>query len=205
MFTGIVKFIGKVTELSKSADKDLLINIKIQNTPQGFFQSLDIGCSISCNGICLTLLEKKSTSDIEVKFEASQETISKTNLKNWQVGDMVNIEPSLKIGDELGGHLVSGHVDDVTKIQSISQKDSSYIFLLSIPQSLKKFISSKGSIVLNGVSLTINKVNENSFEVNLINHSFKNTTFQDAKIGDKVNLEIDMIARYLNNLISHDK
>jgi riboflavin synthase len=203
MFTGIIKFTGEIKNLLKPTGKDLAIYINIKNTPQFFFQSLEIGCSISCNGICLTLLKKDfpATQNIELKFEASSETISKTNLKNWKIGDLINIEPSLKIGDELGGHLVSGHVDGVTKIQSITKKDSSHVIVFSNPQDLKKFISSKGSIVLNGVSLTINEVKQDSFEINLIDHTFKNTNFHNAQIGTIVNLEIDMIARYLDNLI----
>lgn len=207
MFTGIVKFIGEITNLSKTNNKDLTISLNIKETEKIFFESLKIGCSIACNGICLTLLEKDFSQQhkTRVKFEISNETTSKTNVRNWQVGDIVNIEPSLKIGDELGGHLVSGHIDDISKILSIIQKDSSHIFSFSIPQRLKRFISTKGSIVLNGVSLTINEVKKNSFEVNLINHTLKNTNFQNAKIGDLVNLEVDMIARYLDNLIPNEK
>jgi len=207
MFTGIIKFLGTLKTLSKKNDRDLLIEIDIENNKNNPLPSLEIGCSISCNGACLTLIEKISKEDksITLKFEASAETISKTNIKNWQIKDLINIEPSLKIGDELGGHLVSGHVDGLCEVKSISKKNSSYIFTFSKPSEFKKFISQKGSIVLNGVSLTINEVNTDSFVINIIDHTIKKTNFQNTKIGDQINLEIDMIARYLDNLTNYDQ
>lgn len=200
MFTGIITHIGSVKKLSHLANQDLLIEIEL-NFPND--RSFEIGCSIACNGICLTLVNKNSTT---IFFQASPETLAKTNLKHWKINDKINIEFALRIGDELGGHLVSGHVDAKVKIKDIRQINSdSHKFTFEIPKDLKKFIAPKGSIVLNGVSLTINEVLENSFNINIIKHTFDHTNFSNLKIGDEVNLEVDLIARYLNQLMNHEK
>ncbi|MCE3254564.1 MAG: riboflavin synthase [Rickettsiaceae bacterium] len=196
MFTGIVTDIASVKTLSLANNQDLLISLEFDKVGE-----LKIGCSISCNGACLTLVKQENN---ELFFQASPETLDKTNIKSWKIGDKINIEFALKMGDELGGHLVSGHVDDVAKILNIkSLNNDSWQFAVAMPKDLKQFIAPKGSIVLNGVSLTVNDVLDDSFLVNIIRHTFDHTNFSNLKIGDYLNLEIDLIARYLKRIINH--
>jgi riboflavin synthase len=201
VFTGIINHIGTIEDIVKNPSCDLVLVIKLPN--KNINRNLDIGCSIACSGICLTLLKKQENEDFfYLEFGVSDETVSKTNISSWRIGDKINIEFALRMGDELGGHMVSGHIDSVALIKSIKKISDSYEIIFEFPSHLKKFIASKGSIVLNGVSLTINEVDKNSFSINLIEHSFLNTNFNNARVGNRVNLEIDMIARYLNQLIS---
>jgi riboflavin synthase len=199
MFTGIITHIGKVENIVSCKNHDLSISISIPN--QNLNRNLDIGCSISCCGICLTLTKKTNHQDsIILSFEVSQETVEKTNISHWAKNQEINLEFSLRAGDELGGHLVSGHIDNTALINKISQIDDSYQFLIGIPPNLEKFICQKGSITLDGVSLTVNEVTNGEFSVNIIKHTFENTNFHSKKIGDRLNLEIDNIARYLQRL-----
>ena len=204
MFTGIITHIGQITQLNQSPQQDLVVEIAIQDN--NLKRNLNIGCSIACNGICLTLIAKElQDKQILLKFQASAETQNKTNISSWQIGDLINIEFSLRAGDELGGHMVLGHVDDVSEILDIKTSDESWIFQFKIPQSVSHHISKKGSITINGTSLTVNNVNENYFDVTIIPHTFANTNFSNSKIGDIVNIEIDMIARYLEKLVNKNK
>lgn len=204
MFTGIINYIGTVESLAQKPDHDLLLLIKLPN--KNIHHKLELGCSIACSGICLTLIKKHEKDQfLYLDFSVSHETAKKTNILSWRVGTKINVEFSLRMGDEFGGHMVSGHVDAVVKIKSISKIFDSHEITFEFPSEFRKFISPKGSITLNGVSLTVNQVKENNFSVNLIEHSFDNTNFHNAKIGDKVNLEVDMIARYLNQLLAHEK
>lgn len=199
MFTGIITHLGKVSALDFNQKKDLLLKI---TTFSKINRKLEIGCSIACNGICLTLISKKKFfKKTTLAFQASDETLQKTNLQNWKISDEINLEFALRAGDELGGHMVLGHVDDVAQIKSITPIKDSQQFIFSAKKDLMKFISAKGSITLNGISLTINEVGESDFAVNLIPHTIENTSFKTAKIGDFVNLEIDAIARYLAKLM----
>ena len=201
MFTGIINHIAIIESLTKNPDSDLLLSVKLPN--KNINHNLDLGCSIACSVICLTLIQKHQEENyFLLNFSVSRETISKTAVLSWYVGAKINIEFSLKIGDELGGHMVSGHIDGVAVIKSMKKILDSHEINFEFPPELKKFISPKGSIVLNGVSLTVNQVSYNDFSVNLIKHSFDYTNFHDAKVGDKVNLEIDIIARYLNQLLN---
>jgi len=204
VFTGIIKFLGQINFLKQEEDEDLTISILIDNYLPNLYKSLKIGCSIACSGVCLTLIRKNipCSEKIELIFQASDETKNKTTIKNWLVEDLVNVELSLKIGDEIGGHMVSGHIDEISQIKDIIKNKDSHIFIFSLPENVKKFISKKGSIVLNGVSLTINDVGNQKFSVNIIKHSFENTNFHLLKINDYVNLEIDTIARYLNKIVN---
>jgi riboflavin synthase len=199
MFTGIITNLGKIEELKFSAKKDCLIKISAKKIAE---RSLQNGCSIACNGICLTLVKKEISAQKNIFFfQASEETCKKTNVKNWKIGDIVNLEFSLKVGDELGGHMVLGHVDATAKIKAIEPIKDSHKFTFEAPKDLLKFIAPKGSIVLNGVSLTVNEVQKNLFTINIIPHSFTHTNFQNLQIGDLVNLEIDVIARYLQKAL----
>jgi riboflavin synthase len=205
MFTGIITSLGVVESVKVSNKKDLLLQISAPKNQ--IKRQLEIGCSIACNGICLTLVEKKTpkeNSDIKIifSFQASQETCAKSTLANWQIGQLVNLEFALRMGDELGGHMVLGHVDSTCKISAIKRIKDSHQFTFVAPKNLMKFIAPKGSITLNGVSLTINKVKANSFDVNLIWHTLENTAFKNAKIGDEINLEIDAMARYAAKLLN---
>ena len=199
MFTGIITHQGTIKNISFNDSRDIFLVIEIEK--RKIFRKLKIGCSIACNGICLTLISQKIIDEnIELYFQSSQETADKTTINSWKINHKVNIEFAMKLNDEFGGHMVLGHVDDVAKIINILAIKESWRFDFSIPNHLKKFISPKGSITINGTSLTINAVNNDFFSVNIINHTMKNTTFQFAKIDDLVNIEIDTIARYLYQL-----
>jgi riboflavin synthase len=199
MFTGIITNLATVEALDSNNKKDALI--KISTLKSGITRKLEIGCSIAISGICLTLIEKKiSGKKIIFSFQASKETCQKTNLQNWEVGDLVNLEFAMRVGDELGGHMVLGHVDGLAKITAIKKIKDSHQFILSTENKLMKFIAGKGSVTLDGVSLTVNEVNKNSFSINIIQHTWQNTVFKNAAIGDFVNLEIDAIARYAYKL-----
>ncbi len=191
MFTGIITHLGKISELKKNPKKDLLLKISVVGKIN---RKLAIGCSIACNGICLTLIEQKKSL---LSFQASNETCEKTTLENWKIGEEINLEFALRAGDELGGHMVLGHVDGTAKILAIQPIKDSKKFTFSTKKELMKFIAEKGSVTLNGASLTVNEVKKNSFSVNLIPHTIANTAFKDAAVNDFINLEIDVIARYV--------
>jgi len=191
MFTGIITHLGKISELKKNPKKDLLLKISVVGKIN---RKLVIGCSIACNGICLTLIEQKKSL---LSFQASRETCEKTTLENWKIGEEINLEFALRAGDELGGHMVLGHVDGTAKILTIQPIKDSKKFTFSTKKELMKFIAEKGSVTLNGASLTVNKVEKNSFSVNLIPHTIANTAFKNAAVNDFINLEIDVIARYV--------
>ena len=199
MFTGIITNLGKIQSLDFNDKKDLLIEI---STPKDQIKrNLEIGCSISCNGICLTLTEKKTSDlDIILSFYASDETLQKTNLKSLAINDIINLEFAMQMGDEFGGHMVLGHVDDLAKIISIKEIKDSHQFTFETKNNLMKFIAKKGSATINGASLTVNEIKNNNFEINIIKHTLENTNFNQLKTGDLVNLEIDMVARYLERL-----
>lgn len=199
MFTGIITNLGIVESLKTNSKKDLLVEISTKNIAK---RKLEIGCSIACNGICLTLISKKKSGAKNIfAFQASKETLNKATLKNWQIGDLINLEFALRMGDELGGHLVSGHIDGSAKITEIKTIKDSHKFTFTPEKHLLKFIAAKGSITIDGTSLTVNEVTKTSFSVNLISHTIKNTNFKNAKIGSEVNIEIDMLARYLERML----
>ena len=203
MFTGIITHQAKIKKIDFLANKDTLLTIEIPK--KQIKRKLKIGCSIACNGVCLTLISQKVLSNnLQLSFQASQETLNKTTLANWQAQQKINIEFSMRLNDEFGGHLVSGHVDCTTKIIAIEKIKDSWQFDLAMPKNFEKFISPKGSITINGTSLTINKINNNYFSINIIKHTMQNTIFQYAKIGDSVNLEIDLIARYLFQILKNN-
>ena len=191
MFTGIIKDIGKITSLDNKKG-DLKISVKTNLSLADISQ----GDSISCDGICLTAITlTKNTFNTEL----SKETLSVTTSKFWQKGKKINIEKSLLLGDQIGGHLVSGHVDCLGVLKNKEVIKGSTKLDFEIPKEFNKYISKKGSVAINGVSLTINETNKNLFSVNIISHTLKNTTLGLLKLKDNVNIEIDTIARYAVN------
>lgn len=162
--------------------------------------AIDIGASIACDGVCLTVIECGNADGHWFDVQASAETLSKTNLDTWAPGKMVNLERSLRVGDELGGHIVSGHVDGLAVISEIRDEGDSTRVTLEAPDALARFIAPKGSVALNGTSLTVNEVEGCHFGINFIAHTKAVTTWGDMKVGDRVNLEIDTLARYVARL-----
>ncbi|WP_420584378.1 riboflavin synthase [Ruegeria sp.] len=191
MFTGIVTDIGTITELEQQGD--LRARIKTDYDTAG----IDIGASIASDGVCLTVI---ALGDDWYDVQISAETVSKTNLDNWQVGKRVNLERALKVGDELGGHIVSGHVDGVAEVVAVQDEGDSTRVTLRAPKDLARFIAPKGSVALNGTSLTVNDVDGCDFGINFIPHTKEVTTWGDVAVGDHVNLEIDTLARYVARL-----
>jgi riboflavin synthase len=189
MFTGIVTDVGRVRDVRDTA-RDRRFEIAT-----GFdLAGIDIGASISHSGCCLTVVEKGPG---WFAVEASAETLSLTTLGGWKVGDPVNLERAAKLGDELGGHIVSGHVDGVGEVVSITPEGGSHRLRFRAPEPLHRFIAPKGSIAVDGVSLTVNEVEGQDFGVNIIPHTWDVTTLGRLKPGSKVNLEIDVLARYV--------
>ncbi|MGY9059265.1 MAG: riboflavin synthase [Candidatus Puniceispirillales bacterium] len=199
MFTGIVSHLGVVESINHLDDWEICISIPKENNLNdiSFNETLILGASISCSGICLTLKEIK---DNLLFFDVSNETASKTNFLSWVVGSFVNIERSLKVGDEIGGHFVYGHVDTTALINEIEKIDGSYKLMFELDNSFSKFLASKGSVTIDGVSLTVNDVQQNTFCVNIIPFTWSNTCFSSYKEGSTVNIEIDILARYLEKL-----
>ena len=202
MFTGIVSHIGRVNKISHPNDWELLVDVINDFNPDNSFNinSLSIGASISCSGICLTL---KKVSNNTLFFDVSDETREKTNFSTWKVGTLINLEKSLKVGDELGGHFVYGHVDTTAVIRSIEKINGSYKITFSINRDFLKYFASKGSVSLDGVSLTVNHVDKDFFVVNIIPYTWTHTSFKNYNIGTVVNIEIDILARYLESLNSN--
>jgi len=199
MFTGIVTDVGVIAELDQQGDLRARINTSYDT------QGVDIGASIACNGVCLTVITKgcdngQNWFDVEISAESVAKTNINTGRKAWAVGQKINLERALKLGDELGGHIVSGHVDGVAEITDIKPVGDSSVVTFAAPQDLSAFIAQKGSVTLDGTSLTVNDVSGNTFNVNLIPHTKENTTWADMAEGDKINLEIDTLARYVARL-----
>jgi riboflavin synthase len=198
MFTGIVSDIGMIEAITQ-LEEGVRLRIKSIYDPA----TIDIGASIACGGVCLTVVELPDENSNARWFdvEAWEEALRLTTLGSCKVDDHVNLERSLKVGDELGGHIVSGHVDGMTKVVSIEQEGEATRFTLEAPEKLAKFIAPKGSITLDGTSLTVNSVDRNQFDVLLIRHSLGVTTWGKVKTGDHINLEIDTMARYAARLV----
>jgi riboflavin synthase len=196
MFTGIVTDLGEVIAIEKRGDTRLTIATAYD--PDG----IAIGASIACSGCCLTAVETGRLQDGRGFFavDASAETLARTTLGSWKVGTRINLERPLKMGDELGGHVVSGHVDDVGEITAIAPEGDSLRFRFRVSPEISRFIASKGSVALDGTSLTVNEVEGDEFGVNIIPHTQAVTTWGKAKAGDRVNVEIDMLARYVARL-----
>jgi riboflavin synthase len=195
MFTGIVTALGTVRAIQPiGGGKDMRLVIAAPWADTG---SIAIGASISCSGSCLTAVEVNADS---FAADASAETLACTTLGSWTVGTRVNLERSLKIGDELGGHMVSGHTDGVGEAVSETAENGSTRWWFRVPKELARFIAVKGSVAVNGVSLTVNEVRDDMFGVNIIPHTASVTGFGSMRPGDPVNIEIDMLARYVARL-----
>lgn len=193
MFTGIITDVGTVTRVDDTrGDK------RFEITTTWDMTEVPMGASIACSGCCLTVIAKTKHS---FSVDVSAESLSKTNLGAWDEGTKINLESSLKFGDELGGHLVSGHVDGLATLVSITPDGDSYRLKIRAPQDLKQFIAPKGSIALNGISLTVNEVEDDVFGINIIPHTWQVTTMGQSKVGDHINMEIDMLARYVARIL----
>jgi riboflavin synthase len=196
MFTGIVTDIGEILHLEQKGD------LRARIATAYPVASIAIGASIACDGVCLTVIatgtEPRGWFDVDI----SAETVSKTNIgrNGWAPGKRLNLERALRVGDELGGHIVSGHVDGVAEIVAMRDEGDSARFTFRAPKALAGFIAPKGSVALNGTSLTVNEVDGAEFGVNVIPHTKEVTTWGAAKVGDVVNLEIDTLARYVARL-----
>ena len=191
MFTGIITDIGTVISLERIGDMRVRIATNYDT------EEIDVGSSIASDGVCLTVVDIGSDwYDVQV----SDETISKTNLSSWVIGTRINLERALRIGDELGGHIVSGHVDGVAQVISIAQVGESTEIQFQVSEHLSPFIAAKGSVALNGTSLTVNDVTNDTFGINFIPHTKLVTTWGDVVRGDMVNIEVDTVARYISRL-----
>lgn len=191
MFTGIVTDIGIISALNQQGD------LRARITTGYDTSRIDMGASIASDGVCLTVVDL-GPDWYEVQISA--ETVSKTNLSDWTVGKRVNLERALRVGDELGGHIVSGHVDGVAEVVSVEDEGDSTRVQMRAPDDLARFIAPKGSVALNGTSLTVNEVQGAVFGINFIPHTKEVTTWGDVAVGDAVNLEIDTLARYVARL-----
>ncbi|MEM6635634.1 MAG: riboflavin synthase [Pseudomonadota bacterium] len=195
MFTGIITDIGQVRQMTQGGD--LRARIGTVYTAEG----IDIGASIACDGVCLTVVARGvDHSGNWFDVEVSAETLSKSTLSGWTEGSSVNLERSLKVGDELGGHIVSGHVDGVAQVVSVTDEGDSTRVRFKAPDTLARFIAPKGSVALNGTSLTVNEVEGAEFGINFIPHTKAVTTWGALSEGDRVNLEVDTMARYVARL-----
>jgi riboflavin synthase len=197
MFTGIISDVGQILDLTPSGD---LRRLRVASAFDA--GSIPLGASIANSGACLTVVGVGPRGGgSAIAFDVGAETLAVTTLRQWRAGDRVNLERSLRVGDELGGHMVSGHVDGIAEILSRRDFDGMAHFRFRAPKDLAKFIAVKGSVALNGTSLTVNAVAGDTFEVLLIPHTLKVTTWGDRRAGDKVNIEVDQMARYAARLM----
>jgi riboflavin synthase len=198
MFTGIVTDIGEVLATDQQGDLRARIGTAYD------VLRLDIGASVASDGVCLTVIAKGTAPRNWYEVQISAETVAKTNLAAWRPGTMVNLERALKVGDELGGHIVSGHVDGVASVVRVTPEGDSLRVTFRVPDALARFIAPKGSVCLNGTSLTVNEVEGAEFGINFIPHTQKATTWGRVAVGDLINLEVDTMARYVARLREWD-
>ena len=197
MFTGIVTDVGTVAHVG-ARNEGLRLRIETSYDPT----TIDIGASIACGGVCLTVvaLPEEGANDRWFEVEAWEEALRLTTVSGWRPGTRINLERALKVGDELGGHIVSGHVDGMAEIVGRDDEGEAVRFTLEAPRDLARFIAAKGSVALDGTSLTVNRVEGTRFDVLLIHHSLQVTTWGERAVGDSVNIEIDTMARYAARL-----
>ena len=196
MFSGIITDVGQVSRLARSADSGGSMHLTIATACDS--ASIPLGASIACSGPCLTVVAVEPGA---FSVEASAETLACSSLGDWTAGTRVNLERSLRVGDELGGHIVSGHVDGVARLVERRPEGDSVRFVIEAPAALMRYIASKGSVALDGVSLTVNEVANDRFGINVIPYTLAHTTLGEARPGQRLNLEIDPIARYVARLL----
>ncbi len=192
MFTGIITDIGTLTSIEGGTGKRLVIGTRYD------VATIEMGASIACNGICLTVVEKEKG---WFAVDASSTTLAATTMQHWQAGERINLERALKMGDELGGHFVTGHVDGVAEIIEIQEEQGCRHYVIACPAELMRFIAPKGSVTLDGVSLTVNWTKAGHFGLTLIPHTLEVTNWQEKREHNRLNLEVDMLARYTQNLV----
>ncbi|MDM8335514.1 riboflavin synthase [Wolbachia pipientis] len=195
MFKGIITDVGTVIDITTHSNSDQIFHIKAQN-----LSPIHDGDSIACSGVCLTVV---NIINGIFTVQVSQETMRVSNLNAWGIGKKINLEQAMRLSYRIDGHLVQGHVDKTVQILAINQNLSSHEIKLSCPKELIKFVARKGSVTLDGVSLTVNSVTDQEFTVNVIPYTWENTTFQYNKVNDNLNLEVDMIIRYLDQLMQY--
>lgn len=200
MFTGLITGVGRIQAVMPIGNgQDARFTIQTPDNEVWRGAAKKLGASIACSGVCLTVIEAGAD---WFSVEVSEETLSKSNLGSWKVGTEVNLEGSLRLGDELGGHIVSGHVDGLARVISSTPENGSTRWVFELPVALAPFVAPKGSIAINGVSLTVNEVEGLRFGVNIIPHTAEHTNFSSLQVDDLVNVEIDMLARYLARQLS---
>ena len=200
MFSGIITDLGRVKAIRAAGDTRFEFSTGLDTA------AIDIGASVCCSGVCLTVIDKGVDGGTDgggnwFATDVSAETMGLTTLRGWAEGTGVNFERALKMGDELGGHMVSGHVDGIAEVVSVTPEGDSRRIVLKAPEELLKMIAPKGSVVLDGVSLTVNEVEDGHFGINVIPHTLEMTTLSALEPGGRVNLEIDMLARYVARLV----
>ena len=194
MFSGIIEQVGSVKKLEDRGDKKLIIQTSFLK------KDLKIGSSVCCNGVCLTVhTMKQNKNTLDLSFDVSKETINCTNFGNLKVGSLINLEKSLRVGDEVSGHFVFGHIDTISTLKFMEKVGKSYVLGFSLPRDIKKLVTKKGSISINGISLTVNKTTKDSFYVNIVEYTWNHTNLNQIDIGNIVNIEVDMLARYVTN------
>jgi len=194
MFTGLITDIGEVREITKRGDTRVVIATSYD------VDSIDIGASIACSGICLTVTAKGAGEDRWFAVSASAETSARTTISEWAAGRRVNLERPLRLGDELGGHIVAGHVDGVAQILTVTPEGDSRRMSIEVPEPLSRYVAPKGSVALDGVSLTVNQVDGARFSINVIPHTLSVTTLGLSGAGSRLNFEADLLARYVARL-----
>ena len=195
MFTGIIETVGEVVA-KELREGDVKLTLKAD---ESYLETVMLGDSIACNGVCLTVVDRTSN---QFMLDVSVETLSLTTIGDWDVGAKVNLEQAMIASSRFGGHIVSGHIDRIGEIIDITEDARSWRMTVRVPKNIKQYIAKKGSICVDGVSLTINSVEDSEFSVNIVPHTFSHTIIGDYKLNQKVNIEIDTIARYVERLVS---
>lgn len=195
MFTGIIETVGEVVA-KELREGDVKLTLKAD---ESYLEAVMLGDSIACNGVCLTVVDRTSN---QFMLDVSVETLSLTTIGDWDVGSKVNLEQAMIASSRFGGHIVSGHIDRIGEIIDIAEDARSWRMTVRVPKNIRQYIAKKGSICVDGVSLTINSVEDSEFSVNIVPHTFSHTIIGDYKLNQKVNIEIDTIARYVERLVS---
>ena len=195
MFTGIIETVGEVVA-KELREGDVKLTLKAD---ESYLEAVMLGDSIACNGVCLTVVDRTSN---QFMLDVSVETLSLTTIGDWDVGSKVNLEQAMIASGRFGGHIVAGHIDQIGEIIDIADDARSWRMTVRVPKNIRKYIAKKGSICVDGVSLTINSVEDSEFSVNIVPHTLSHTIIGDYKLNQKVNIEIDTIARYVERLVS---